>query len=105
MLAVIPRRPGPWRLLELFTLTCMVTILGFQRGWDTYEPITMPGWDLSLLEMRAKARDYLLEDDPDFAALSPPRGSWDRIREHSQRTPWYTRELQRKKAEARAVLV
>ena len=83
----------------------MVTIMGFQRGWDTYEPITMPRRDLSLPEMRAKAREYLVEVDPDFVVLSPPRGSWDRIRERNQRTPWYIRELQRKQAEARAVLV
>ena len=46
-----------------------------------------------------------MEVDPDSAALSPPGGSWDRTRVHNQQTPGYGRELQRKKAEARAVLV
>ena len=78
--------------------------MGFQRGWDTYKPLTMPGWDLSLPEMRAKAREYLVEVDFDCVVLLPPGGSWNRIRAHNQRTPWHMRELQRKRAEARAVL-
>ena len=105
VLAVAPRRAGPWRLLEIFTLTCMVTVMGFQRGWGTYEPITMPGWNLDQPETRAKAREYLMEVDPDFVVLSPPSDFYDRTRERNQGTPWQMRELQRTKAHVRAALM
>ena len=52
----------------------------------------------------AKAREYLVEVDPDFVVLTPPRGSWDRIQVPNRRTSWYMRVLQMKEAEARAVL-
>ena len=54
----------------------------------------MPGWTLNLPEMRAKAREYLVEVDPDFVVLSPPWGSWDQTRVCNQGVPWQTRELQ-----------
>lgn len=36
-----------WRILELFTWTCMVSQVAFRRGWEYLEPITLPGWDLT----------------------------------------------------------
>ena len=100
MLSAGPRRAGPGGLLEIFGWAYMVTIVGIQRGWET-----MPGWALSLPETRARSREYLVEVETDFVVLSPPSGSWDRTRWHNQRTPWRMRELHRKKAQARAVLV
>ena len=79
--------------------------MGFQRGWDTYEPITMPGWNLDQPETRAKAREYLVEVDPDFVVLSPPSDVWDQTRVPNQGTPWQMRELQGTKAQVRAVLM
>ena len=77
----------------------------FQRGWGTYEPIAMPRWDLNLPAIRAKAREYLVEVDPDFVVLSPPCGAWGQTRVYNQGTPWQMRELQRKKEQARELLV
>ena len=38
-----PRRAGPWRVLEIFTWTCMVTMAAHYKGWEAFEPITLPG--------------------------------------------------------------
>jgi hypothetical protein len=41
------RKPGPWRVLEVFTWTCMITIVASKEfGWEGLEPITLPKWDL-----------------------------------------------------------
>ena len=60
-----PRRAGPWRVLEIFTWTCMVTMAAHYKASEAYEPITLPGWDLNVPEVKAKARQYLVQIDTD----------------------------------------
>ena len=81
------RRPGPWRFLEIFTWTCAITMAAHLRGWETYEPITLPGWNLDLPEVRAKARAYIEEVDPDFIMIAPPCGPWIQIQIINQEDP------------------
>ena len=99
------RRPGPWRFLEIFTWTCAITMAAHQRGWETYEPITLPGWNLDLPEVRAKARAYIEEVDPDFIMIAPPCGPWSQIQIINQRTPMQIRNLQRKRFDALELLL
>ena len=99
------RRAGPWRLLEIFTWTCMVTLVAHRMGWDTFEPVTLPGWDLNRPEVRTQAREYLREVDPDFVVLAPPCGPWSQIQLINQRTPSQVLELQQKRDQARELLV
>ena len=34
-----PRRPGPWRFLEIFTWTCAMSMVAHRRAcWETLEP-------------------------------------------------------------------
>ena len=82
---VTQRRAGPWRILEIFTWTCMVTMTADKLGWEAFEPITEPGWNLS--EDRAKARTNLQEVDPDFVVLAPPCSPWSHMQLINQRTP------------------
>jgi hypothetical protein len=100
-----PRRSGPWRFLEIFTWTCAVTMAAQRRGWDTYEPITLPTWDLQLMDGRTCARKYIMEVDPDFVVLAPPCGPWSTIQLINQRTPMQVRELHRKRQAARDLLL
>ena len=69
--------------------------------WETFEPITLPGWNLEAPAVRVRAREYLKEIDPDFIMLAPPCGPWSQIQLINQRTPLQIRELQRKRAVAR----
>ncbi len=54
-----PRRPGPWRFLEIVTWACAVTMLAHKCGCDTYEPVTMTRWVLDLVEVRSRRRATL----------------------------------------------
>ena len=83
-----PRRPGPWRFLEIFTWTCVISMVAHRRAcWETFEPITLPGWSLEVSAVRDRARQYLKEVDPDFIMLAPPCGPWSQIQLINQRTP------------------
>ena len=35
-----------WRILEIFTWSCMLSQFAYGVGWEFLEPITLPGWDL-----------------------------------------------------------
>ena len=72
-----------------------MTIAAHLRGWEAFEPITLPVWDLQLPEARVQAREYTQEVDPDFVALAPPCGPWSKIQLINQRTPLQVRDLQR----------
>jgi hypothetical protein len=102
---VTQRRTGPWRILEIFTWTCMVTMTADKLGWEAFEPITEPGWNLNLSGDRAKARTYLKEVDPGFVVLAPPCGPWSPIQLINQRTPLQVRELKAKRAKAMELLL
>ena len=54
----------------------MVSLAAHRRGWGTYEPIGLPSWNLDLPEVRAQAREYIEEVDPDFVMRAPLCGPW-----------------------------
>ena len=56
-------------------------------------------------EVRAQAREYLVEVDPDFVVIAPPCGPWSQVQLLNQRTPLQVRELQKKREEARELLL
>ena len=35
-----------WKILEVFTWSCMVSTMAYQAGWEFCEPITLPNWNL-----------------------------------------------------------
>jgi hypothetical protein len=87
-------RAGPWRVLEIFMWTCMVTMAAHYKGWEAFEPITLSGWDLNVAEVRAKAREYSVQIDPNFVGIAPPCGPWSQVQRINQKTPLQVRELQ-----------
>jgi hypothetical protein len=75
-----PRRTGPWRLVEIFAWTSMVTAMA-------YELIPLPGWDVSMPDVRGRARKRLVKMDPDYVVWAPPGGPWSQDQMLNQRKP------------------
>ena len=44
-----------WKLIEIYTWSCMVTRVAYARGWETFEPVTLPGWDIRSPEVQRQA--------------------------------------------------
>ena len=70
------RRPGPWRMLEIYTWTMLVGMAACAAGWEVGEPITDPGFNLELSRDRTRAQDYVTSFDPDFVMISWPSTPW-----------------------------
>ena len=70
------RRPGPWRMLEIYTCTMLVGLAACGRGWEVGEPISAPGYDLYSSCDRAFAKSYVDSFDPDFVMVSWPSTLW-----------------------------
>ena len=100
----VPRRPGAWRLIEVFTWVCILTMAAHSRGWEAFEPIVAPRWDLGTPGDRARAREFIKDVDPDLVVLEPPANLWGQVDLIKQRTPLQMRDLQRRRASARDVL-
>jgi hypothetical protein len=98
------RKPGPWRIIELFTWTCMVSIVGSISGWHATEPITLPTFDLLEDKDQEEAWRYLLRFDPDFVVVAWPCTPWSQMQRINRRTPYQIRQLNLKKQEGRILL-
>ena len=70
------RRPGPWRIMEIFTWAMAVSMIAHSRGWEVEEPLTLPGYDLLLKEDQVRAAKYMTEFDPDFILVVWPCTKW-----------------------------
>ena len=102
----LTRTPGPWRLIEIFTWTCMLTTLACQEGWSTYEPITLDsGWNLEYKADREKAFAYLEEIDPDVIMIAWPCGPWSVMQNANMRTDLQRRALYQRRSKARRTLL
>ena len=49
----------------------MMGIVAASFGWEAWEPITLPGYDLLTVTGRNEARSYLERLDPDFVVMAP----------------------------------
>ena len=99
------RRPGPWRFCEIFTWSCMLTLMAGEMGWMSFQPVTFPEWDLRDSKDRGRARDYLRTMDPDFLFIAFPCGPWSRLQKLNAKTPYQCRRLAEKQRESRDLLV
>ena len=99
----IPKRlPGPWRIIEVFTWSCMLSQCAFHHGWEAFEPITIEaGWNLSRAADQDRAMKYLESADPDVLMLAWPCGPWSILQNANQRTPTQRRALILKRARSR----
>ena len=94
-----------WRILELFTWTCMISQVAYSQGWEFLEPITLPGWDLTRPADVAAAKAYLKQAAPDFLVVAWPCSPWSSLQNLNMKTPTQRRALRHKRAEARRTLL
>ena len=101
---VSKRRPGPWRVVEIFTWTCVISMVASGRGWDVLEPITLPRWDVRNQSDREATDRYSEEVDLDLLAVQTPCLQLTVLQLTSQRAPTQIRKMRWKRAEARSCL-
>ena len=78
-----------------------MTMTAFDMGWNTFEPVTLPAWDLLQVTGREQARKYLQQTDPDLIMIAVPCTAFSRLQTWNQKNPYQCRELQRKRREGR----
>ena len=81
-------RSGPkgWKVLEVFTWTCMVSLVAAARGWTMMEPVSLPGWNLLDPQTRQDAHKYIDEVKPDLIVLAWPCRLWSPLQALNYRT-------------------
>ena len=96
-----------WRILELFTWSCVLSITATERGcWEAWEPISLEsGWDVSAYEGQDKAMDYIKEVQPDLLMVAWPCGPWSPLQNINVRTEAQKLALQRKRLHARRTIL
>ncbi|CAE7228738.1 RE1, partial [Symbiodinium sp. CCMP2456] len=99
-----PRRPGPWRVVEIFTWTMMISMVAAQRGWMVGQPITLPHFDLRDKGDQAAALQYLDNFQPDFLVVAFPCTAWSTLQNWNVHTAEQRERLARCRAEQRAML-
>ena len=76
----------PLRVLEIFTWTCMISICAAERGWQAFEPITLPRWDIKDKQQQHEALRYLDQVDPDLLVIAWPCRYWSILQQLSCKT-------------------
>ena len=83
-----PSRPErPYKVLEVFTWTLAITMAAVDQGWCGLEPVTLPRWDLRLVEDRRMAFEYLVRSEPDLLILAWPCTVWSPLQYLGGMTP------------------
>lgn len=103
----LKRPSGKLKVLEIFTWTCMLSMVAYSRGnWEFYEPISLEsGWDLEIPQCQEKAMAYLEEVDPDLLMIAWPCAPWSILQNANQRTPTQRRLLKMRRMKARRTLL
>ena len=96
-----------WRILELFTWSCMLSMTATERGcWEAWEPISLEsGWDVSTMAGQDKAMCYIQEVEPDLLMIAWPCGPWSPLQNISVRTEAQKLTLKRKRLQARRTVL
>ena len=66
------RRPGPWRILEIFVATMAVGMVAAAAGWHCGQPVAAPYFDLAGPAGRSEARRYFARWQPDLLVVCMP---------------------------------
>ncbi|CAE7928562.1 RE1, partial [Symbiodinium sp. KB8] len=98
------RRAGPWRMIEIFTVTMAVGMAACARGWEVGEPIGEPGFDLLQAADRERADGYLETFDPDFVMITWPSQCWRPLSTRQAEDARQCADLGRERAEQRKIL-
>jgi hypothetical protein len=87
-------KPGPYRLLEIFTWTGELSkVAGSAPDWEVWQPVTLPTWDLLQSQDREAAWEYIKHVDPDVLWVAWPCGPWSVMQYINMRTPAQRRPL------------
>ena len=97
----VPRTPGSkqrFRILEIFTWSCMVSLTAARMGWEFLEPVTLEsGWDLTCRETQDRAMQYIKEVSPDLLVVAWPCGPWSPLQQLNVQTETQRRALRAKR--------
>ena len=98
------RRPGPWRVLEIFSWTMAISVAAVAAGWEAGEPITLPGWDLLDMQCQREAKQYIASFDPDFLVLAWPCTKWSILQTFGHKAIDQLRALHESRQQQRVLL-
>lgn len=99
------RKRGLWKVVEVFTWTCMISLCAVERGnWTMMEPVTLPGWNLLEESDRHQALEYLAKEDPDLLVLAWPCTFWSVLQEMGIKTEEQRERLMENRMEQRTIL-
>ena len=93
-----------WKILEIFTWTCLLSRYACSLGWEFLEPVTLPGWNLLDAGIQREAWSYIERAQPDFIMIAWPCGPWSNLQNLNQKTPVQRAALRAKRREARILL-
>ena len=98
-------KSGPWKVLEVFTWTCMISLCAVQRGnWQMMEPVTLPNWDLHDMEHQNEALKYMEHVDPDLLVIAWPCCEWSPLQDFGKKSAQQLKNLGERRQKARVLL-
>ena len=98
-------RTSRFRILEVFTWSCMVSLTAAKMGWEFLEPVTLEsGWDLSSGVMQDKAMQYMKEVSPDLLVVAWPCGPWSPLQQLNVKTETQKQALRAKRRQNKPLL-
>ena len=101
----VRKRQGQWKVLEIFTWTCMISMCAVETGrWSMMEPITLPRWNLLEAQDRQEALEYLDREDPDLLVLAWPCTVWSQLQTLGRKTFDQLQRLAERRQEQRVLL-
>ena len=93
-----------YKILEIFTWSCLLSRFAYGLGWEYLEPLTLPGWDLKSPKVEKEAWDYLHRVNPDFITVAWPCTEWTITQNANQKTWTQKQALLARRVEARKLL-
>ena len=106
----VPREIGTkttrrrWKVLEVFTWTCAISMIASTMGWDVCEPVSLPRWDLLKDHDYEEAMQYIRREDPDLLVIAWPCTVWSPLQSFGKKTPWQRMNLIERRIEQRKLL-
>ena len=75
-----------FRILEVFTWSCMLSLTAVARGWEMLEPVSLPLWNLLEKKDREEAHKIIDEACPDLLAVAWPCNYWSPLQNLNYKT-------------------
>ena len=98
------RRPGPWRVLEVFIWAMTVSFAAAAAGWEVGEPVTLRQFDILNAKDRQLASSYIHDFDPDLLVVAWPCTVWSPLQLLGRKTSEQLQRLAQRRAEQRPLL-